>query len=174
MRRLFDDELYNLASYLNPVFYKLNLTPNILTIISIIFGCLCLYNFHINNRIYACIFLFLRHFFDITDGNFARQYKMVSKFGDILDHLGDTIFTIGILVLFFLKNRITLLKITPLLLLINFISINHVSCKQNNFQKNNKSNMLSLINNCVNKNIVFLFNVSTMHILICIIILYYK
>ena len=35
--------------------------------------------------------MILSCFFDNLDGHHARKYKLVSKFGDMLDHIGDIV-----------------------------------------------------------------------------------
>ena len=47
----------------------------------------------------------LSYFFDCMDGNFARTYKMQTKFGDYYDHIKDVIIMlIFALILFIYKD----------------------------------------------------------------------
>ena len=46
-----------------------------------------------NNYILACIYYFISYFFDVLDGIYAREYNMVSEFGDYYDHIKDIVVT---------------------------------------------------------------------------------
>ena len=91
---------------LNPYFYNLGATPNILTGISGIFGLLAVYFITKSKYILAGIFFGLSYIFDCFDGNFARKYNMVTKFGDWFDHAKDTLVLTLVLVACFYKKEI--------------------------------------------------------------------
>ena len=43
---------------------------------------------------------------DILDGHYARKYNMVSKGGDIYDHVKDVVVVIGIFIILFIRYRV--------------------------------------------------------------------
>jgi hypothetical protein len=84
-----DNILLNIAIIMNTYLYKLNFTPNILTSISLVLSLIGIY--YIYNKYYriGAILIFVGYFFDCADGNFARKYNMVTKYGDYYDHISD-------------------------------------------------------------------------------------
>ena len=86
-----DNFYLNIIEKINPILYKLNFTPNIITTISFILGLLTAYFIYRECYISAGISYFFSYFFDCVDGNFARKYNMTSKFGDYYDHITDCI-----------------------------------------------------------------------------------
>jgi phosphatidylserine synthase len=89
-----DNQLIHLADRIQPYFYKVGFTPNMLTTISLLTWLSGLY-FFLNCGTYYTLYtiaLFtISYFFDCMDGNFARTYNMVSSFGDYYDHCSDMI-----------------------------------------------------------------------------------
>jgi phosphatidylglycerophosphate synthase len=127
-----DNVLIYICDNLNTIFYKLNFTPNIITTLSLVItliGIWCIYNTHY--RIGA-ILIFIGYFFDCADGNYARKYNMVSKFGDYYDHISD-IFKIILLAIIIYnlkikkKTKIILLVISLLFILLLTI---HMGCQE--------------------------------------------
>jgi len=91
---------------LNPVFKKLGATPNILTAISGVFGLSSVYNIQKSNYYLAALFFGLSYIFDCFDGNFARRYNMVSRFGDWFDHAKDTLVVVLLISTLYFKQDI--------------------------------------------------------------------
>ena len=98
-----DAVFYTIAHKLNPLFYKLGFTPNILTTISLIFGLLSVYYLYINNSKLSALYLLLSYLFDCFDGSFARTYGLETVFGDYYDH-GTDLLVIILLVYIILKK----------------------------------------------------------------------
>jgi len=73
------------------VLAKSHITPNIITLISIIFGFLSAYFFYIHKPFSAAVLLFFSGFFDLMDGVVARETERASKFGAVFDWLADKI-----------------------------------------------------------------------------------
>ncbi len=71
------------------IYHELGLTPNIITTISIIFGLLSAYQILKNRFNIAALLMLFSYYFDCVDGKLARKYNMVTKFGDMYDHIGD-------------------------------------------------------------------------------------
>jgi phosphatidylglycerophosphate synthase len=85
----FDNILIYIAHYVKSYFKLLNLTANDITTLSLIFGIIAVVMLYKNNYILTCIFYLISYFFDILDGIYAREYNMVSEFGDYYDHIKD-------------------------------------------------------------------------------------
>jgi phosphatidylglycerophosphate synthase len=185
-RKLVDDELYSLANKLNPYFYKLGFTANMLTCLSIFFTIISMTMFYKDYRILAAIFYFINYYFDCADGSFARKYKMVSDYGDLLDHLSDILGTLLLLIILYIKNKKLLIKLIPLAIILFLIVSNEIGCDKIRQKKENKNaNFVSKMHNkttdytahlCLIKSpkFIYFFNNSTVIIIICIIILFYK
>ena len=70
-------------------FYKLNISPNIVTILSGFSALLAFFGFYKNQLILGFIFFFLSYLFDLADGQVARLSKKSSPLGRILDGYVD-------------------------------------------------------------------------------------
>lgn len=84
-----DNGLIDLAEDLAPLHKQLNMTPNMLTTISLLLAFLSaglIYNEYY--KLGAIVFL-SSYFYDILDGHYARKYDMVTRFGDYYDHFAD-------------------------------------------------------------------------------------
>ena len=71
------------------VYKDLGLTPNMVTIMSILTGLGSAYIYTKKRYSVAALLWFIAYYFDCVDGKLARRYNMTSKFGDLLDHAGD-------------------------------------------------------------------------------------
>ena len=80
-----------IAEFLVPIFYKLQFTPNFITLLSCIFIIVSCYNIVMGNLFLASIFYFIGFTFDCADGIMARKYNMYSKFGEAFDCSTDMI-----------------------------------------------------------------------------------
>ena len=56
---------------------------------------------HFNRSV---VLLFVSYYLDCVDGKLARQYNMVTPFGDLYDHVGDLLKIIAILAALFASN----------------------------------------------------------------------
>ncbi len=74
-----------------PIFYYLNLTPNLVTTISLYF-CYYSYYYLTKNLSLHLIYYWCYVILDYCDGFMARKYNMVTKFGDFFDHFRDDVF----------------------------------------------------------------------------------
>ncbi len=81
---------------------KTHITPNIITLISIILGSLSAFYFYQKEALIGAILLFFSGFFDLMDGVVARENDKSSKFGAVFDWIADKfvdgliIFSIGL------------------------------------------------------------------------------
>ncbi len=81
---------------------RTHITPNIITIISVIIGIFSALAFYNGKPLIGALLLFFSGFFDLMDGVVARETDKSSKFGAVFDWLADKVvdgivlFAIGI------------------------------------------------------------------------------
>lgn len=88
-----------------PFWKSVGATPNFLTGLGFLSSLACIYT--MSEGSYLCVFFFLlRSYFDYADGQFARTYGPITRFGDYFDHISDVICWGGILVLLWCKYEL--------------------------------------------------------------------
>lgn len=126
-----DNIFIKITIKLLPLFKSLNLTPNMLTTISLLFGLLSSYYLYNHNLVYFSIFFLISYLFDTADGYYARTYNMTSKFGDYYDHFKDNFVGIIIFYILYKKYNITDHKLLLIIyILLYFIAIIHLGCQE--------------------------------------------
>lgn len=107
-----DNIIYSLADQINPYFYRLHMTPNQITTLSLIFLLMSVGAIVRHKPVLFAFLYLLSYFFDCADGSYARRYKMTSKYGDLYDHgkdiLGFIIICYVILIRY--RNQFTLVS----------------------------------------------------------------
>ena len=84
-----------ISPYFTYFFFKYtNITPNIISIGSIIFLLISIISIFMENYNYVFFFLFLNLLLDNIDGELARTKKLTSKFGEFLEKLNTDLFNI--------------------------------------------------------------------------------
>ncbi len=90
-----------LTKILNPIAKRININPNIVTLISPFIALLACYGFSEKMLILATIAILFSGFLDVVDGAVARFHNRSSKFGAFLDstidRISDGIIYIGII-----------------------------------------------------------------------------
>jgi phosphatidylglycerophosphate synthase len=168
------------------IFYKLGMTPNTLTTISIIFGFLTAYQILKGRLLLASIFWLIGYYFDCADGKFARRYNMVSKFGDLYDHLGDLAKVIAVLLaLFCINKKGTTVKqwfFISIIIILGFLQIIHMGYQETIYNKKDESPYLNIIRNFfvneekAEQNICYTryFGCGTWYVLFAILIIFWR
>lgn len=123
---------------IQPYFFKLGFTPNMLTTISLVCHLISMYFFVHNEKYYtflSVLFFGLAYYFDCFDGHFARSYKMTSKFGDFYDHASDTFKCILFLVLIYkyFKSDFIISFLYNIIFL--FFGFMHIGCQEIYYNK---------------------------------------
>ena len=100
---------YGLYTKFNPVVgpflhEKIGLSPNMITVLSIITGLLSVYSLHTSHYTRSAVLLMVSQTFDGVDGYVARKYNMQSKFGDRLDHYSD--YVVHSLIVFLILKKL--------------------------------------------------------------------
>lgn len=101
-----DNILLEICSLIHPLFYKLGFTANGITILSGILQVVAVVCLWRKQYLMAAVLYLVGYTFDVMDGYYARLYKMVSSYGDKLDHGKDTIVTIGLYAVVMLHTSI--------------------------------------------------------------------
>lgn len=90
-----------LTKILEPIASRLNINPNVVTIISPFLAIISAYFFATGNLIGGALFILLSGFLDVVDGAVARYHNRTSPFGAFLDstmdRFADAIIFIGII-----------------------------------------------------------------------------
>lgn len=98
-----DNSIYKLVGFLDDICFKLKITPNMVTSISIPFIIGGLYLLHKNSYwSIPCIIIYIIS--DYLDGYLARNHDMVTEFGDWYDHSRDAMFFV--LFIYVVGNKI--------------------------------------------------------------------
>jgi hypothetical protein len=135
-----DNLLYKLSDIANPYFNMLNMTPNMITTLSMVFTIFASGAIINNSPVSFVVLYLIAYFFDVADGSYARKYKMTSRFGDLYDHLKDVIGFSLICYIIFIKYRKSL-TVTPTLILATFsiLFLTHMGCEQKYLNDSNSS-----------------------------------
>ena len=168
------------------IFHKLGMTPNTLTTLGIFFGFLTAYQILQGRLWLAAIFWIIAYYFDCADGKFARKYNMISKFGDLYDHLADLGKVIIVLVaLFYSNKKATTAKqwfFITILIVLGFLQMIHIAYQESIYNKKEESLYLNVLRKIfVNEEnadkIIYYtrhFGCGTWYVFFCILILFWR
>jgi len=167
---------------LNPYFKKMNFHPNHLTLLSFLFGIIGAYLVYQSKFLWAALFLFFGYLFDCFDGNYARTYNQVSKFGDFLDHFTDIIqFALLWIAIYFNKdlsktNKKVFYIVTAILAILMCVDL---GCKEAIYNKNESETLAMFKSLCIgdpSKTIHFIkyFSTATLYFVIIFFMFYFE
>ena len=83
---------YKFIRYLEPIAEickKAGLSPNTITVLSIIAGCICSLSYYFNSYFIGSLFLLGSDIIDLVDGSVARMTGMETPFGAVFDWIAD-------------------------------------------------------------------------------------
>jgi phosphatidylglycerophosphate synthase len=131
------------------IFHKLGLTPNMVTTLSIVFGLLSAFQILQNRLWLAAIFWLIAYYLDCVDGKLARKYNMVSKFGDLYDHIGDLLKFIAVLSALIYSNKKGTSRrqwiYLTIMLLLGILQVIHMGYQESIYNKKDESPYLNVI-----------------------------
>lgn len=78
-----------LKVFIDPIAKRININPNILTIIGLLVSVFSAYMFARGDLLLGGIFILLSGFVDVIDGAVARNHRTTTPFGGILDSTAD-------------------------------------------------------------------------------------
>ena len=146
----FDNLFYIGVENIEGYFKSLNFTPNMITTIGNIFGLVGIYMFFQKKFILAGIFYLIRYFFDCVDGYYARKYNMVTKFGDLYDHISDVfIFVLNLVILRIYYPKFFTLYDFMIMLLFTYLLFLFIYYQEYKYGNPNESSFLDTIKNFI-------------------------
>ena len=179
-----DNFIINNGKFLYPLYKKLHFTPISLTTISLIFSLISTYFFYKGQYVLSSLLYFISYSYDAFDGNYAREYQMVTSFGDLYDHIKDLVCGIIFAIVFYKYNRLSFSLITlssillAIFLILGCVNLGYQEIYVSKNDAKNSSNYLSILkvlgnNEFVKKNIKILkyFGIGSFNVLVSFIIL---
>lgn len=139
-----DNLIFIIVEFLAPYCYMFNIKPNLITTLSIFCGLLSAYLIYIHKFLLSSISYIIAYILDCLDGYVARKYNLVTKFGDMYDHVGDIVKIIAIIIAFCLVNVKLFLIFLPILLYVFFMSCVHLGY-QETFYGQPESDFLNIL-----------------------------
>jgi len=140
--------LYKLINTQLPFLYMFGFTPNMITTLSIIFGLLSGYEIFQGNFFIAALLWLLAYYFDCIDGKLARQYNMITPFGDLYDHIGDMFkYFMVLYALFYSSKKKTTNKqwlYVAIILFLLLLSFCHMGYQEKVYDKKEESSYLNM------------------------------
>ena len=91
MENPFDNIILRFAERINPALVTIGVTPNLLTSFSLVFGVAAAVYIYWGRFVTGATLFLVAYVFDCMDGNMARAFDMVTRFGDFYDHVTDLI-----------------------------------------------------------------------------------
>ena len=179
-----DDLLICICEKINPHLVKIGVTPNMITTLSFGAGLLSVYFLYKSNYVASAISFLLGYFFDCMDGNMAREFNMITKFGDLYDHVTDIGVSIALFIVFMIKDIPLKLKLFTLIIILVFLFLGcmHLGCQEKYYeminQKASQDGVLSTFRGmCKDRtyiNVTKYFGLGTYTVIIVLIILFIK
>jgi len=176
-----DSALYIIIRAINPTFWKLGITPNMITTLSLVFSLAGVWLFYKQKMLtLAAILFYIGYFFDCQDGYMARKYNLVTKFGDYYDHISDILKLIALVVAMFLlrKNNTHFLKYFSFIVFLTVLVTIDVGCEERIYNKSEESDTLKLTQKlCYDKSMIKwarFFGPGTLILILGVIMLVYR
>jgi phosphatidylglycerophosphate synthase len=169
--------LLKINNYFNPWYRSLKFSPNTLTTLSLVITLIGLIGYRYNYVVTGAILYFVGYYFDCADGNYARKYGLVTKFGDYYDHFSD-VFKYLVFIWVLVSSPIqSSNKLRVIIILILFLvgMLVHLGCQELIYYRDGESGTLSCFKSlCRNKdwiNITRYFGCGTFQLIITIVLL---
>tara|TARA_B110000908_G_C10264101_1_gene461981 strand:+ start:1172 stop:1882 length:711 start_codon:yes stop_codon:yes gene_type:complete len=134
---------YPVGDILLPLFYKLGITPNMITLMSTICTITSIYYINLpsrNFKKFAFLYI-LGYFFDCVDGRLARKYKLGSTFGMVFDSVSDIISNTLLIIIYVFNfyDKKNFKYLIPILIVISHkLSVNYGIMEAEDCYKKNK------------------------------------
>ena len=148
-----DRFFYYSIEYISDTIYNLNITPNFITFLGLLFGLISAYFLYEKKIIYCIIFWIISYYLDLLDGYIARKYNQGSTFGGWFDHISDLIKLVIYLFVLYKHKKYNLIYI---IILLTIIGLTNTSCRTKflNRDKNKKDSLYFVQKMCPDKNYV--------------------
>jgi len=142
----FDNVIIEIARWINiNIFRPLNATPNIITTLSLFAGVASIVAFYKAHYLTFAALSILAYILDCADGNFARTYNMITRFGDIYDHVSDMLKLALLFIVIIISpiDKITKITVLSILVILNILMLQHLGCQELHVDSNGEA--LSLL-----------------------------
>lgn len=136
-----------------PVFHKYGITPNQITTLSNVFGIGAAYSIYNRRFGLGALCFALAYMFDCLDGYVARKYNMVTKFGDMYDHVSDIFKIIITLLALYSVNSKRFSLIFPIYVVLFLCQLVHFGCQEQFYDEPESETLDLLIPLCPAKNL---------------------
>lgn len=148
-------------------------TPNVFTTLSLVISLFGIYLIYKENYKIGAILVFIGYFFDCLDGNFARQYNMITHFGDLYDHISDLVKYILLFIIILISKVVQKTKIIFIIIVIitQILNAIHLGCQEKFY--NQESVLSRLTSMCHNKSSIVwtrYLGTGTLHFVTCLFI----
>lgn len=143
-----DNFIIDIVDHFSEYYKDLNYTPNVLTTYSLFFGILSSMLFYFNYNLLAASTFMIAYYFDCADGFYARKYDMVTKFGDMYDHVADVCKIMLIYIIMYIKNEQKFIMIFPIIFILTLSSLAHLGCQEMIYDKKESRSLDTLNNLC--------------------------
>jgi phosphatidylglycerophosphate synthase len=151
--------IYKLVIQVDKICFKLNMTPNMITTLSIPFIILGIYFFSNNNYLcIPCILIYV--FLDYLDGYYARNHDMVTEFGDWYDHFRDVVCFILLFIIIIYKiyrnKKYIIFNVLFLIILLSslILSLIRFGCNERLLPNEHNKTLNIIKNMCSDQNIL--------------------
>ena len=147
MENPIDNIIYIFVELAAPYVHKMGLSPNMITTLSVLCSIISIYYLYQYLFLISIAFYILSYFCDCLDGYVARKYNMISKFGDIYDHVSDVVSFVTYLAILYLINSKIFFMFLPIILFFVIGAQIHIAFQELYFDKPNDSITLQLLTN---------------------------
>lgn len=135
----FDSVFIYMSELTSGFYHDLDMEPNVITTISLLFGLLAGYFLYKKQNTLATVCWFIAYYYDCTDGFMARKYNQVTTFGDIYDHVSDTSKVIVILAIMYYLDKDKFFYWSPVFVFVFSLMLVHLSCQEKIYNKPDES-----------------------------------
>lgn len=134
------------------IYTHMNLTPNDLTSISLILAVTGIAIYLNGYYVAGALLYFISYYFDCADGNYARKFNMVTKFGDYFDHTSDVFKFLLFIFVVLISGTTPMIKFTILVVVavLVFLAVSHLGCQEMVYDKDESKSLSGLKNLCPN------------------------
>lgn len=132
-----DNIIIDIANALNRhLFRPLNFTPNMITTLSLVIGLSSSLFFYKEQYLISIVTFTVAYILDCADGNYARMYNMVTRFGDFYDHICDVVKFVPIMIIIYIHPIPSMTKILFFSLFFTFMIMTsiHIGCQEKNYK----------------------------------------
>ena len=147
-----DDIVLDFVDDTEKYFKEMDMTPNHITTLSLLTGCIAAYFFYKGDKLFTIFMLAISYYFDCMDGHYARKYKMETEFGDYYDHFSDIAKFSLVGYIMYIQNKDKFYTILPVMIILLMLTLLHLGCQEKIYSTDVDQPLLGKLKNiCLNK-----------------------